>query len=222
MFSPRRCDVNPYSVILLDEIEKAHPDVFNLLLQVLEDGILTDSFGRNVDFKNTVLIMTSNVGSRKGQQSKAMGFESDNFEGRCTPGSSSRNINEDLKKTFSPEFLNRIDDLITFNPLARDQMYEILDIMLKDMNERLVSLDISFEYTEDAREFLVRVGFDPEQGARPLRRAIQRYVEDPLSERLLRREIRAGSHLLIDSGPDGLTFQAKERGGQPETAPSTN
>ncbi len=212
---------HPYSVILLDEIEKAHPDVFNLLLQVLEDGILTDSFGRNVDFKNTVLIMTSNVGSRKGQQSKAMGFESDNVE--AIHARIKANINEDLKKTFSPEFLNRIDDLITFNPLDREQMYQILNIMLNDMNERLVSLDITFEYTRDAREFLVGVGFDPEQGARPLRRAIQRYVEDPLSERLLRRQVRAGTHLLIDSGPDGLTFQAKERGtNEPEAAPTAS
>ncbi len=197
---------NPYSVILFDEIEKAHPDVFNLLLQVLEDGMLTDSFGRNVDFKNTILIMTSNVGSRKGVEHKAMGFEADEDEVKKARIRS--HVQEDLKKTFSPEFLNRIDDVILFEPLDRTHMHKILEILLTDMNTRLAKLEVSFEYTEAARSFLVEVGFDPQLGARPLRRAIQRYVEDPLSDKLLRGEVRARCHLRIDhTGGEALTFQ---------------
>jgi ATP-dependent Clp protease ATP-binding subunit ClpC len=199
----------PYSVILLDEVEKAHPDVFNLLLQVLEDGLLTDSFGRNVDFKNCVLIMTSNLGSRKGVENKAMGFDAD--EESAVAARRRSNIQDDLKKTFSPEFLNRIDESIMFNSLSRDDMYEILDIMLQDMNSRLSSLDIKFEYTAEAKEKLVAVGFDPEQGARPMRRAIQKYVEDPLSEKLLRGTVKAKSHLRIDVGAEGLSFEVQSQ-----------
>jgi ATP-dependent Clp protease ATP-binding subunit ClpC len=209
---------NPYSVILLDEIEKAHPDVFNLLLQVLEDGVLTDSFGRNVDFKNTILIMTSNVGSRSGQDHKAMGFEADD-EGQRQARMLSH-VQEDMKKTFAPEFLNRIDDVIYFNPLARGDMHAILDIMLKDMNTRLANLRISFEYTDEAREKLVEVGFDPEHGARPLRRAIQRYVEDPLSDKLLRGSVRAGNHVRIDVGGEALTFAVADSAQEGESQPA--
>jgi ATP-dependent Clp protease ATP-binding subunit ClpC len=195
----------PYSVILLDEIEKAHPDVFNLLLQVLEDGVLTDSFGRNVDFKNCVLIMTSNVGSRKGVENKAMGFESEK-EGQRQARQKAY-MQDDLKRTFSPEFLNRIDDIITFNDLGREHMFQILDILLRDMNKRLKSLNVEFEYTHDARERLVQEGFDPQRGARPLRRALQRLMEDPLSEKLLRGELKSGQKMVIDAGLDGLSFQ---------------
>jgi ATP-dependent Clp protease ATP-binding subunit ClpC len=196
---------NPYSVILLDEIEKAHPDVFNLLLQVLEDGVLTDSFGRNVNFKNTILIMTSNVGSRKGVESKTMGFEADEEKQRIIRQKA--HIQDDLKKTFSPEFLNRIDDVIVFEPLGREHMHEILDIMLRDMNTRLKNLEITFEYTQKAKDRLVNLGFDPQLGARPLRRAIQRLVEDPLSEKLLRGEVRAGNYLKIDDAGELLSFE---------------
>jgi ATP-dependent Clp protease ATP-binding subunit ClpC len=210
---------NPYSVILLDEIEKAHPDVFNLLLQVLEDGVLTDSFGRNVDFKNTILIMTSNVGGRKGAEQKTMGFEADGEADRRTRIRSY--ISEDMKKTFSPEFLNRIDDVIYFDPLGREHMHAILDIMLQEMNSRLSSLNVNFEYTDAAKDRLVEVGFDPDQGARPLRRAIQRYVEDPLSEKLLRGQIKAGQHLRIDDAGDRLEFTAVESAsGDEEEAPA--
>jgi ATP-dependent Clp protease ATP-binding subunit ClpC len=212
----------PYSVILLDEVEKAHPDVFNLLLQVLEDGVLTDSFGRNVDFKNCVLIMTSNVGSRKGMGHKAMGFDA-NEEGQMEARMRA-NIQEDLKKTFTPEFLNRIDELITFHPLKKQDMYEILDILLRDMNDRLSSLNIVFEYTPEAKERLVSEGFDLEQGARPLRRAIQRLVEDPLSERLLRGQVKSGAHLRIDAVGDTLSFESFEptqgAGDAPENEPA--
>ena len=209
---------HPYSVILLDEVEKAHPDVFNLLLQVLEDGVLTDSFGRNVDFKNTVLIMTSNVGSRKGVESKAMGFDADEETARNARTRS--NITDDLKRTFSPEFLNRIDETIHFNALSRPQMYEILDILLHDMHQRLKNLGIEFEYSEAARDRLVDEGFDPAHGARPLRRAIQRLVEDPLSEKLLRGQIRARQRLAIDLGKDGLDFQVIGKVGEEPAQPA--
>jgi ATP-dependent Clp protease ATP-binding subunit ClpC len=209
---------HPYSVILLDEVEKAHPDVFNLLLQVLEDGVLTDSFGRNVDFKNTVLIMTSNVGSRKGVESKAMGFDADEETARNARTRS--NITDDLKRTFSPEFLNRIDETIHFNALSRPQMYEILDILLRDMHQRLKNLGIEFEYSDAARDRLVDEGFDPAHGARPLRRAIQRLVEDPLSEKLLRGQIRARQRLAIDVGNDGLDFQVIGKVGEEPVQPA--
>ena len=199
----------PYSVVLLDEIEKAHPDVFNLLLQVLEDGILTDSFGRNVDFKNTVLIMTSNVGSRKEALRKNVGFGVD--EVGMDEKRMRSNVTEDLKKTFSPEFLNRIDETIVFHPLDREDMTLILEILLKEMDERLAGLDIDFQYSKDAKEMLVSVGFDPEHGARPLRRALQRQVEDPLSEKLLRGEIRSGDTVRITSGGDFLRFEVADR-----------
>jgi ATP-dependent Clp protease ATP-binding subunit ClpC len=194
----------PYAVILLDEIEKAHHDVFNILLQVLEDGQLTDSFGRTVDFKNTVLIMTSNVGSRRAKESKPLGFDSEQKGYHDTRLKAV--IDQDLKRTFSPEFLNRVDELIYFNSLGQKEMHDIVEIMLLDVNKRLKNMEIVFEFSAPAKDFLCRVGYDPEQGARPLRRAIQKYVEDPLSEKLLRGEIRSGSVLHVDAGNDKLTF----------------
>jgi len=200
---------HPYSVILLDEVEKAHPDVFNLLLQVLEDGMLTDSFGRNVDFKNTVLIMTSNVGSRNEALKKSVGFGQD--EKTHDEQRMRANVTDDLKKTFSPEFLNRVDDTIIFHPLDRANMTEILDILLRDMNVRLAGLEIDFEYSPEAKERLVAVGFDPQLGARPLRRALQRQVEDPLSEKLLRGQIKSKDHVLITVDGDELRFEVSGR-----------
>ncbi len=194
----------PYSVILLDEIEKAHPDVFNILLQVLEDGQLTDSFGRTVDFKNTVVIMTSNVGSRQAKESKALGFGSEEKEATDIRIRSA--IDTDLRKTFSPEFLNRVDELIFFRSLHLEDMHLIVEILLRDVNDRLKNMDIAFEFTAEAKDFLCRVGHDPEQGARPLRRSIQKYVEDPLSEKLLRGEISHNSRVIVSSGNDELIF----------------
>jgi ATP-dependent Clp protease ATP-binding subunit ClpC len=168
-----------------------------------------------------VLIMTSNVGSRKGVESKAMGFDADEEASRNARQRS--NVTDDLKRTFSPEFLNRIDETIHFNALSRSQMYEILDILLRDMNQRLANLGIEFEYSDAARDRLVDEGFDPAHGARPLRRAIQRLVEDPLSERLLRGQIRARQRLAIDVGKDGLDFRVVgmvgEEPSQPAKAP---
>ena len=209
---------NPYSVILLDEIEKAHPDVFNLLLQVLEDGVLTDSFGRNVDFKNTILIMTSNVGSRKGVESKAMGFEADDEKQKASRLRSY--IQEDMRKTFSPEFLNRIDDVILFDALDRDAHAPDPRHHVAGHEHAAGQPPGDLRVHQDAKDRLVEVGFDPEHGARPLRRAIQRYVEDPLSDKLLRGEIRSGGYLRIDVAGDRLGFEVLDEGRDPSESAS--
>ncbi|MBD3222185.1 AAA domain-containing protein [bacterium] len=205
---------HPYSVILLDEIEKAHPDVFNILLQVLEDGNLTDSFGRTVDFRNTVLIMTSNVGNRKSHSGRSLGFASDTEDQERQNQIKNRaNIEEDVKKTFSPEFLNRVDERVIFQSLGRDELHKIVDILLRDVTHRLENLNIEFDFTEAAKDMLCDLGYDPAMGARPLRRAIQRYLEDPLSERLLRGEVTGNSRLRIDVGNDELTFSVQPKAG---------
>ena len=196
----------PYCVILLDEIEKAHPDVYNILLQVLDDGQLTDSFGRTVDFRNAVLIMTSNVGSRKTHGGHGVGFGSDQVDHAAQRVQA--NIDIDLRKTFNPEFLNRIDEIITFNSLDREDITKIVDILLADVSGRLKNLEIDFDFTKPCKEFLCDVGFDPNLGARPLRRAIQKHVEDPLSEKLLRGEVTSKSHLVIGVKGGKLTFKA--------------
>jgi len=199
----------PYSVILLDEIEKAHPDVYNILLQVLDDGVLTDSFGRTVDFRNAVLIMTSNVGSRKTHEVRGVGFGSD--EESHNQQRVQSNIDMDLRKTFSPEFLNRIDEIITFNSLSRDDIAQIVDILLDDVSGRLSNLEIEFEFTRPCKDFLCDVGFDPKMGARPLRRAIQKHVEDPLSEKLLRGEVTSKSRLVIGVKGGKLSFKTEPK-----------
>jgi len=199
----------PYSVILLDEIEKAHPDVYNILLQVLDDGQLTDSFGRTVDFRNSVLIMTSNVGSRKTHAVRGVGFGSDDADHKGQRVQS--NIDQDLRKTFSPEFLNRIDEIITFNSLDKKDINQIVEILLADVSHRLRNLDIEFEFTRECKDFLCDVGYDPLMGARPLRRAIQKHVEDPLSEQLLRGQVSGRSHLKIGLKGGKLTFESEPR-----------
>ncbi len=198
---------HPYSVILLDEIEKAHPDVYNILLQVLDDGQLTDSFGRTVDFRNAVLIMTSNVGSRQTHGGRGVGFGSDEEDN--TQQRVQSNIDIDLRKTFSPEFLNRIDEIITFNNLDRDDMTQIVEILLADVSQRLHNLEITFDFTTACKSFLCDVGYDPQLGARPLRRAIQRHVEDPLSEKLLRGEVTSKSRLIIGVKGGKLSFKTE-------------
>jgi len=188
--------------------------VFNILLQVLEDGNLTDSFGRTVDFRNTVLIMTSNVGNRKTHSGRSLGFASDTADHEKQNAiKATANIEEDVKKTFSPEFLNRIDERVIFGSLGRDELHKIVDILLRDVTKRLVNLKIEFEFTEAAKDMLCELGYDPSMGARPLRRAIQRYLEDPLSERLLRGEVSSNSHLRIDAGNDELTFTVAPKEG---------
>ena len=191
----------PYRVILFDEIEKAHPEVWNALLQILDDGRLTDGQGRVVDFRNTVLIMTSNLGTEFVRKSGTLGFlqRSDDEEER----QSHEKIEKALKSTFRPEFLNRIDEIITFSTLSLDEMRQIVDLQLKEVQERLSERDLSVELTSAARDWLANEGYDPNFGARPLQRALQKYVESPLSVSLLGGEFSAGDTVLVDVDPEG-------------------
>ncbi|SEV95075.1 ATP-dependent Clp protease ATP-binding subunit ClpC [Chitinophaga sp. YR573] len=188
----------PYSVILLDEIEKAHPDIYNILLQVLDDGILTDGLGRKVDFKNTLIIMTSNIGARQLKDFGAgVGFTTAAKSGNEDENTKSV-IEKALKRTFSPEFLNRIDDVIIFNSLSKEHIYTIIDITMKSVLKRLENLGFSLELTEEAKGFLAEKGYDQQFGARPLHRAIQKYLEDPLAEEILNMNIHNGDILIAD------------------------
>ncbi|MDT8862320.1 ATP-dependent protease ATP-binding subunit ClpC [Alkalihalobacillus sp. MEB130] len=198
----------PYSVILLDEIEKAHPEVFNILLQVLEDGRLTDSKGRTVDFRNTAIIMTSNVGASELKRSKFLGFatEGEGQEYKDMKGK----VMDELKRSFRPEFLNRIDELIVFHSLEKKHIREIITLMSDQLKKRLSEQGIDFELTEAAKDKITELGYDPEYGARPLRRALQKQVEDRLSEELLRGTITKGQKALIDVKDDELFVQTSE------------
>ena len=194
----------PFRVVLFDEIEKAHPDVANVLLQILEDGRLTDGQGRTVDFRNTLIIMTSNLGTGE-MGREPMGFVREDGAG----GSSARlrsSIEDALKRAFRPEFLNRIDEIVVFDPLSRDQIKSIVDIEMREVRERLEAHGVTIELTESAREWLAREGFDPVYGARPLRRTIQRHVENPLSKRILAGDFTQGERVVVAGGADGLTF----------------
>ncbi len=195
----------PYSVVLLDEVEKAHPDVFNVLLQVLDDGVLTDSSRRKVDFKNTVIIMTSNLGGRQivsgGQK---LGFKQ--ADGAQAFSNIKTTVQDELKRTFNPEFLNRIDDVIVFHALVRDDMKQIVNILLGQFGARLKMQDITLELTTEAQELLIDKGFDPALGARPLKRAIQRLLEDPFAEFILRGQIPPGSNVQVTRKDDALDF----------------
>jgi len=188
----------PYSVILLDEIEKAHPDIYNILLQVLDDGQLTDGLGRKIDFKNTLIIMTSNIGARQLKDfGDGVGFAT---AARALNADENNKavIEKALKRTFSPEFLNRIDDVIIFNSLDRQNIFEIIDILMRGVMKRLVNLGFSMELTEDAKNFIADKGYDSQFGARPLHRAIQKYLEDPLAEEILNVQVKAGDILIAD------------------------
>jgi ATP-dependent Clp protease ATP-binding subunit ClpC len=185
----------PYSVVLLDEIEKAHPDVFNILLQVLDDGILTDSLGRRVDFKNTILIMTSNIGTRDLKRTGGIGFGTQTAKDEY--GAMKSTIEEALKRVFNPEFLNRIDDTIIFHSLEKPDLLEIVGIQVRELSKRISAQGITLELTKQAREFLAERGYDPAYGARPLRRAIQKYLEDPIAEELLKGKYPEGSIVRV-------------------------
>ena len=202
----------PYAVILLDEIEKAHYDVFNILLQVLEDGRLTDSQGRTVDFRNTVIIMTSNVGSRHFRQEGApLGFSTESSSNRTRNSAAQARVLEEAKKTFRPEFLNRIDEVLVFSSLSDDELKKIVDIMLLEVSRRLKESQIGLEVTDSAKSEILSKGLDPAYGARPLRRAIQRMVEDVVTDLVLKRDIKAGDTVLVDAAPDtGLLLTRKE------------
>lgn len=196
----------PYSVVLFDEIEKAHSDVFNVLLQILEDGRLTDGKGRTVDFKNTVIIMTSNVGADTIRKQKVMGFTSTSNEKEEVYERMKDNLLGELRKSFRPEFLNRVDDVIVFHQLEEEHLKSIVGLMLKALIKRIEELDIRIEVTENTKELLVKKGFDPVYGARPLRRAIQKMLEDKLSEEMLAGRVKAGSKVVVDSDGEKLIF----------------
>ncbi len=187
----------PYSVVLLDEIEKAHPDVFNILLQILEDGKLTDSQGRKVDFRNTIVIMTSNLGAAQISKNQTLGFSIGDEQGLSYDEMKERVMSE-LKKVFRPELLNRIDEVIVFHKLEKTEILEVVDLMMKRVREEMGKHDVVIELTDDARELLVETGYDPAMGARPLRRAIQRMLEDPLADFILGRELAPGTTLIVD------------------------
>ena len=198
----------PYAVILLDEIEKAHPDVFNILLQVLEDGRLTDSQGRTVDFKNTVIIMTSNAGAFKlqKQSSNTLGFAVNDNANEEVNDNAKKLVMEEVKKQFKPEFLNRIDEIIIFNPLTDKELLQIVDLLLHDVANRLQLLGIKISVTDKVKQYLLSHGTDSAYGARPLKRAVQRYLEDPLAEEILRKKVKEHQQITVDCVDDKLDF----------------
>ncbi len=196
----------PYSVLLLDEIEKAHPDVFNILLQILEDGRLTDAQGRTVDFRNTIVIMTSNIGAKDIARNVSFGFGTSDDETGTSYDEMKERIMGDLKKVFRPEFLNRIDEVIVFHKLAKDEIKEIVDLMIGRVRAQVAEHHLQLDLTEEAKELLAEKGWDPSMGARPLRRAIQRYIEDPLADEVLRAgpdSIVPGTTVLVDRDTAG-------------------
>ncbi len=200
---------NPYSVILFDEIEKAHPDVFNILLQVLDDGHITDAQGRKIDFKNTILIMTSNAGAENIISPKRLGFTSIDDEKENYRFMKDR-VMEEVKKIFKPEFLNRIDEVMVFHPLNKENMKEIVSIMLKTINKRTTQqMGIKIHVTEEGQEYLIEKGYDPKYGARPLRRTIQNMIEDKLAEKILDGAVKEGDEVEVAKGEEGLLFAAK-------------
>ena len=188
----------PYSVVLLDEIEKAHPDIFHLLLQVLDEGQLTDSLGRRIDFRNTIIIMTSNIGSR---QLKDFG-QGVGFSTKAKQDTSAQHIKSviqsALKRSFAPEFLNRLDDVVIFNSLNKENIYEIIDIELKGLFDRVKALGYSIEISKEAKDYVTEKGFDVDFGARPLKRAIQKYLEDPMAEAIIKTTLKQGDVLIVE------------------------
>jgi ATP-dependent Clp protease ATP-binding subunit ClpC len=202
----------PYSVILLDEIEKAHPDIYNILLQVLDDGQLTDGLGRKVDFKNTLIIMTSNIGARQLKDfGEGVGFATQSRMQNSEEANKAV-IEKALKRTFSPEFLNRVDDVVIFNSLTKENIFEIIDILMKGVMARLKNLGFELELTAEAKDFIAEKGYDQQYGARPLHRAIQKYLEDPLAEEILNMNIKQGDVMVADLDKESqkLIFTLKE------------
>jgi len=195
----------PYSVILLDEIEKAHPDVFNLLLQVFEDGRLTDSFARKVDFRNTIVIMTSNVGAETIRQAGSIGFR--NQQEEMTYKDMKGKLLDEVKKTFKPEFLNRIDDIIVFRPLLKEDLGKIVDIEIGLLAKRLQEQGIILKVSQEAKDFLIEKGFDPIFGARPLKRTIQRFLEDPLASEIIQKKFKESTSIVVNRKNNELAFE---------------
>jgi len=199
---------NPYSVVLFDEVEKAHPDVMNMLLQILEEGKLTDSFGRQVDFRNTIILLTSNVGAERLKKGATMGFTAPDDEQDYER--MKENLTEEAKKVFRPEFLNRFDDIVVFRSLGREDLTQILDLELAKVENRLAQRDIHFELDEAARDLLLDKGHDPTYGARPMRRAVEKYLEDPMAEEIIRGDLREGETIGISAKDDQLVFTQKK------------
>jgi ATP-dependent Clp protease ATP-binding subunit ClpC len=209
----------PYSVILLDEIEKAHPDVFNLLLQVLEEGQLQDNLGHTVSFRNTVLIMTSNAGAREISKDASLGFHVE--EGTMRYEEIRTSALSEMKRLFNPEFINRVDETVVFHSLSRDQLREILELMVQEIQKQLTDQNITLEITKPAREYLIEEGYDQKYGARPLRRTLQKLVEDPLSVDMLKGRFKQGSTIVVDLKEGKITFRTKrDRKGSKKTGTS--
>jgi ATP-dependent Clp protease ATP-binding subunit ClpC len=212
----------PYAVVLLDEIEKAHPDVFNMLLQVMEEGRLTDSFGRKVDFRNAILIMTTNAGAEAIKNESHFGFQKQDAD--TSYESMKQRVSEHIEKVFRPEFLNRLDDVIIFRHLTKEDLKAVIDMELGKVRERLKERGFALQLTDDAKEFLIRKGSNTDYGARPLRRAIENYVEDPLAEELLRGEFQGSDTIMIEGVKDDtdkvvrVTFRGIT--GQPAAEPA--
>ncbi len=211
---------NPYSVILFDEIEKAHPDVFNILLQILDDGHITDAQGRKIDFKNTILIMTSNAGAQNIISPKRLGFASENDE-KANYEFMKERVMEEVKRLFKPEFLNRIDDITVFHPLSRENIRAIAAIMVASIAKRTKEqMNIALTVDSSARDYLAEKGYDEKYGARPLRRTIQTLIEDRLSEEILSGTFKSGDEVTVKKGKDGLIFSQKSRTGRKGRTPA--
>jgi len=208
----------PFSVVLFDEIEKAHPDVFNTLLQILEDGHLTDAQGHQVDFKNTIIIMTSNLGTRDIAKGVGIGFMAARDDA-VTYEKMKETVTEELKRSFRPEFLNRIDEVIVFHSLSPEDVKRIVDLLMRRVEEQLKSKDVDIELTDAAKTMLAEKGYDKALGARPLRRTIQQMVEDPLAEKLLYKEFRAGETVIVDVREGEIVFEHGAGLIPPDTAP---
>jgi ATP-dependent Clp protease ATP-binding subunit ClpC len=201
----------PYSVVLFDEIEKAHPDIFNMLLQVLDDGYLTDSYGRKVDFKNTVIIMTSNLGARMIDKDTALGFQKASEKSQYD--TMKENVMSELKRTFNPEFLNRIDDVVVFHPLTREHLLQITDLLIKELNTQVLEdHGIHLEVAQEVKEWLISENYQPTYGARPMRRAVQKHIADPLSEEILRGRFKDAPKVIVTIKNGAIEFQEEEAG----------
>jgi ATP-dependent Clp protease ATP-binding subunit ClpC len=201
----------PYSVVLFDEIEKAHPDIFNMLLQVLDDGYMTDSFGRKVDFRNTIIIMTSNLGARMIDKDTTLGFQQASTKTQYEKMKD--NVTSELKRAFNPEFLNRIDEVVVFHPLTNDHLVKIVDMLVVELNSQMITdRSIQLEVTDEVKDWLIRENFQPTYGARPMRRAVQKYIADPLSEEILRGRFRDVHRLIVKLKNGIVDFQEVEVG----------
>jgi len=199
----------PYSVVLFDEIEKAHPDIFNMLLQVLDDGYMTDSFGRKVDFRNTIIIMTSNLGARMIDKDTTLGFQQASTKTQYDKMKD--NVTSELKRSFNPEFLNRIDEVVVFHPLTNDHLIKIVDMLINELNSQIMAdRGIHLEVTQEVKEWIIQENFQPTYGARPMRRAIQKYIADPLSEDILRGRFKDVHKVLVTLKDGSVDFQEEE------------